>query len=133
TSIIPTRPARPRDKAKVDTAMQISERHILAPLRDQRFFSIGALNQAIVPLLAKLNEQPFQKLEGSRNSWFEAQEKSQLLPLPQRPFELATWSQATANIDYHVVVDHHYYSVPYQLIHEKLMVRQTDSTVELFH
>jgi len=133
TVIIPARPARPRDKAKVETGVQISERQILAALRDQRFFSVGELNQAILPLLTKLNEQLFQKLEGSRNSWFEAHEKGQLLPLPQRPFELATWSKATVNIDYHVVVQNHYYSVPYQLIHEELQVRQTDSTVELFH
>ena len=133
TVILPARIKKPRDKAKVETGVQISQRQILAVLRDQRFFSVGALNQAIAPLLAHLNEQPFQKLEGSRNSWFEAHEKAQLLPLPQSPFELATWSKARANIDYHVVVDNHYYSVPYQLIHEELQVRQTDSTVELFY
>jgi hypothetical protein len=66
-------------------------------------------------LLAKLNAQPFQKLEGSRDRWFEAYEKPKLLPLPTTPFALATWSQASVNIDYHVVVDKHYYSVPYQL------------------
>jgi transposase len=133
TVIIPARAARPRDKAKVETGVQIAERQILAVLRDQRFFSVGALNQAIAPLLAKLNDQPFQKLEGSRNSWFEAHEKNQLLPLPATPFQLATWLQAKANIDYHVVVKNHFYSVPYQLIHEQLQVRLTDSTVELFH
>jgi len=83
--------------------------------------------------LAKLNAQPFQKLEGSRDSWFETQEKSQLQPLPTTAFELAAWSTATVNIDYHLIVDHHYYSVPYQLIHKSLDVRLTDSTVELFH
>ena len=133
TVVLPARPRRPRDKSKVETGVQIAERQILAALRDQRFFSVAALNQAIAPLLAKLNAQPFQKLEGSRNSWFEVQEKSQLLPLPAAPFQLATWSQAKANIDYHVVVDNHFYSVPYQLIHEQLDVRKTDSTVELFH
>ncbi len=131
--ILPARPARPRDKAKVETGVQISERQILAVLRDQRFFSVKALNQAIVPLLTKLNEQPFQKLEGSRNRWFEAHEKAQLLSLPERAFELATWSKATANIDYHVVVQNHYYSVPYHLIHEQLDIRLSDSTVEVFH
>jgi transposase len=133
TVVLPARPVRPRDKAHVETGVQIGERQILAPLRDQRFFSVGALNQAIAPLLAKLNEQPFQKLEGSRNSWFESLEKGQLLPLPATPFQLATWSQAKANIDYHVVVDNHFYSVPYQLIHEQLDVRKTDCTVEFFH
>jgi len=71
--------------------VQIAERQILAALRDQRFFSVNQLNAAISPLLTKLNEQPFQKLEGSRNSWFEALEKEQLLALPATSFELANW------------------------------------------
>jgi transposase len=117
----------------VETGVQIAERQILAVLRDQRFFSVGQLNQSIRPLLDKLNAQPFQKLEGSRNSWFESQEKDKLLPLPAQPFELATWSKATVNIDYHVAVDNHFYSVPYSLIHRQLEVRLTEQTVELFH
>ena len=133
TVVLPARPLKPRDKAHVETGVQIAERHILAALRDQRFFSVGALNQAITPLLAKLNAKPFQKLEGSRDSWFETQEKDRLLSLPATPFQLAVWSQAKANIDYHVVVDNHFYSVPYQLVHEQLDVRKTDSTVEFFH
>jgi transposase len=132
TVVIPARPRRPRDKSKVETGVQIAERHILAALRDQRFFSIGELNQAIGPLLAKLNEKPFQKLEGSRNGWFEAYEKPKLLALPAHPFELATWSTAQVNIDYHVVVDNHFYSVPYTLVHQQIEVRLTDKTVELF-
>ncbi len=132
TVIIPARIKKPRDKAKVEGGVLIAERQILAVLRDQRFFNVGELNQAITPLLAKLNEQPFQKLEGSRNSWFESLERSQLLPLPAMPFELGAWSKATVNIDYHVVVDHHLYSVPYRLIHQQLDVRLTDTTVELF-
>jgi len=132
TVIIPARVKRPRDKAHAETAVQITQRQILAALRDQRFFSVGALNQAIAPLLAQLNEQPFQKLEGSRNSWFETLEKPALLPLPGSAFQLAHWSQAQVNIDYHVVVDKHYYSVPYGLIHQVLDVRLTETTVELF-
>jgi transposase len=132
TIIIPTRPSRPRDKAKAEGHVLIAERQILAALRDQTFFHVAGLNEAIRPLLAKLNAQPFQKLEGSRDSWFEAYEKPKLLPLPATAFELATWSQAGVNIDYHVVVDKHYYSVPYQLIHQTLDVRLTQSTVELF-
>jgi transposase len=110
----------------------IAERQILAALRDQRFFNVGQLNVAIKPLLTKLNEQPFQKLDGSRNSWFETLEKGQLLPLPATSFELANWSKAKVNIDYHVVVEKHFYSAPYQLIHQQLDVRLTDTTVELF-
>jgi len=132
TVIIPARPRRPRDKAKAEGHVLIAERQILAALRDHTFFQVAQLNEAIGPLLIQLNAQPFQKLEGSRDSWFAAYEKSKLLPLPATPFELATWSQASVNIDYHVVVDKHYYSVPYQLIHQTLDVRLTAATVELF-
>ena len=132
TVIIPARVRKPRDKAKVETGVQIAERQILAALRDQRFFSVPELNQAMVPFLAKLNAKPFQKLEGSRDSWYESAEKAQLLPLPSGRFELAVWSKAKVNIDYHVVVENHFYSVPYSLVHQPVDVRLTDHTVELF-
>jgi len=132
TVIIPARIKKPRDKAKAEVGVQIAERQILAVLRDQRFFSVGQLNVAIRPLLIKLNEQPFQKLEGSRNSWFETLEKDRLLPLPATAFELADWSKAKVNIDYHVAVDKHFYSAPHPFIHQQLDVRLTDQTVELF-
>jgi transposase len=95
TVIIPARVRKPRDKSKVETAVQIAERQILAVLRDQRFFSVGELNAAMAPLLAKLNTKPFQKLEGSRESWFESLEKPKLLPLPAAPLmdlERKPWS-----------------------------------------
>jgi transposase len=133
TVIVPARPYHPRDKAKAESAVLIAERQILAALRDQRFFSIGELNQAMAPLLAQLNARPFQKLEGSRDQWFERYEREHLLPLPPAAYEVASWSKAGVNIDYHVVVDHHYYSVPYTLIHEQLDVRLSATSVELFH
>jgi transposase len=132
TVIIPARPRRPRDKAKAEGGVLIAERQILAALRDHTFFDVAGINAALKPRLAKLNAQPFQKLEGSRDSWFETYEKPKLLPLPACAFELATWTKATVNIDYHVVVDKHYYSVPYQLIHQTLDVRLSASTVEFF-
>lgn len=132
TVILPARVRKPRDKAKVETGVQIAERQILAPLRDQRFFSVSELNEAIRPRLENLNIQPFQKLAGSRQHWFESREKQTLLPLPELPFELATWSKATVNIDYHATVDYHFYSVPYPLIHQELEVRLTATTVEFF-
>jgi transposase len=131
--ILPARVKKPRDKAKAETGVQIAERELLAPLRDRRFFSVAELNQALRPLLDQLNARPFQKLEGSRRDWFESREKPALLPLPAAPFELATWTKATVNIDYHAVVDYHGYSVPYPLVHQVLEVRATATTVEFFH
>jgi transposase len=133
TVIIPARPRRPKDKAKVEGGVLITARLILAALRDQKFFHIKALNIALQAGLLQLNGQPFQKLAGSRDSWFEQHEKPVLLPLPRHPYELATWENATVNIDYHVAVDKHYYSAPYSLIHAELDVRLTETTVELFH
>lgn len=133
TVILPTRIKKPRDKAKAESAVQVAQRQILAALRDLVFFSVGELNRAIAPRLQELNTQPFQKLEGSRHQWFETLDRPKLRPLPSSPFVVATWLEATVNIDYHVVVDHHYYSVPYGLIHQRLQVRLTESTVELFH
>ena len=132
TVILPARPLKPRDKAKVETSVQIAERQILAVLRDHRFFTLGELREAVAPLLKQLNAQPFQKLPGSRDQGFEEFERSQLLPLPATPFTLGVWSLATVNIDYHVAVEKHFYSVPYLLVHQTLDVRVTATTVELF-
>lgn len=133
TVVIPARSRKPRDKAKVEVGVQIAERQLLAALRDQRFFDVAQVNTALGPLLAKLNEQPFQKLAGSRDSWFAAGEQSQLLPLPPTPFAMADWTQAKVNIDYHVAVANHYYSAPHGLIHQVLDVRLSGTSVELFH
>ncbi len=112
---------------------EVAQRQLLAAQLDLRFFSLGKLNQAICPRLEQLNAQPFQKLDGSRDQWFERLDKPKLKALPATPYVLATWTEATVNIDYHAVVEHHYYSVLYQHIHQVLQVRLTDATVELFH
>ena len=133
TAILPARPLKPRDKAKVEVGVQGVERRILAPLRHRTFFSLGQLNEAIRELLAAYNQKPFQKLSGSRQSLFETLEKPLLRPLPATLYEFATWKKARVNIDYHVEVKKHYYSVPYQLLHQQVEVRLTAQTVEIFH
>ncbi len=132
TVIVPARAAKPRDKAKVETGVQVVERWILAALRNRTFFSLSELNYAIRELLIKLNERPFKKLEGSRKSWFEKLEKNALMSLPSTPYVYAEWKKAKANIDYHIEVNGHYYSVPYKLRDEKFDVRYTNKTVEIF-
>src|SRR6185437_8137958 len=71
TAILPARVAAPRDKAKVETAVQIVEREILAPLRHERFTSLAELNQALACGVERVNTRPFQKLSGSRRQLFE--------------------------------------------------------------
>ena len=133
TVIIPARVRKPRDKAKAEVGVQIAERWILAVLRNYTFFSLTQVNEAIDGLLDKLNNRLFKKLEGSRKSCFEAIEKSALLTLPQSRYVFAEWKNASVNIDYHVEVDRHYYSVPYQLVRQAVQIRYTATTVEAFH
>jgi len=132
TAVIPARAAKPKDKAKVEVGVQIVERWILAALRNRTFFSLQELNVAISELLLKLNGRPFKKLEGSRRSWFEKIDCPALKALPETRYVLAEWKKARVNIDYHVELEDHYYSVPYSLVQEEVELRYTAATVEIF-
>ena len=105
----------------------------MAPLRNQTFFSLGELREAIAPLLAALNERPFKKTEGSRRSWFEDLDRPALKPLPAERYEYAEWRKARVNLDYHIQVAHALYSVPHPLGRCEVDVRITAQTVEIFH
>jgi transposase len=133
TAVIPARVRKPKDKAKVEVAVQVVERWILARLRNRQFFSLGQLNRAIAALLEDLNSKPFQKLPGSRKSAFESLDRPALSPLPSAPYQFAEWKIATVNVDYHIEVHRHYYSVPHTLIKKKLDVRITNNTIECFY
>jgi len=133
TAIMPARADKPRDKAKVEAGVLVVERWILARLRNRTFFSLEELNAAIGELLKELNHRPFKKLDGSRASWFEKIEKPALKALPSSRYEFARWKKAGVNIDYHVELNRHYYSVPYPLIQEKVEIRYTARTVEIYH
>jgi len=133
TVILPARVRKPKDKAKVETGVQIVERWILARLRNCQFFGLVQLNQAIAGLLTELNQRPFQKLPGCRKSLFEALDRPALKPLPVCPYHYAEWKKARVNVDYHIEIQRHYYSVPHQLIQKQLDVRLTPTTIECFY
>ena len=132
TVVIPARVRKPKDKAKVESAVLIVERWILASLRNRTFFSLGEANAAIAELLTQYNDRPFQQLPGSRREMFETLERSTLKPLPTESYKYGEWKTVTVNIDYHVEADGHYYSVPYQLLKRSLEIRITTHTVECF-
>jgi transposase len=133
TAMLPARPRKPQDKAKVEVAVQIVERWILARLRHHRFFSLGALNKAMSKLLTDLNQRPLKKLGGTRREWFERLDQPELRSLPGRRYEVATFRVCRVNIDYHVEVDGHYYSVPHRLVRQEVEVRLTRHAVEILH
>jgi len=132
-AVIPTRVRAPRDKAKVEVGVQVVERWILARLRKMTFFSLAEFNTEIANLVTFVNERPFKKLPGCRRSLFESLDKPALKPLPETSYVFAEWKRARVHIDYHVELDGHYYSVPYQLAKHELDVRLTRTTVEVFH
>jgi transposase len=131
-AILPARPGKPQDKAKVEAAVQLVERWILARLRHWRFHSLTELNTAIRQLLVELNERPFQKLDGSRRSWFELLDRPALRPLPSTAFEYADFKRArVSRLDYHIEFAHHYYSVPHALVGQEVELRITRNTLEV--
>lgn len=132
TVILPARPAHPRDKAKVEAAVLVAERWILARLRHQRFFSLAELNARIAELREDLNGRTMRRYGKSRRALFDELERSTLQPLPSQRFTYAEWSKAKVSIDYHVAIDRCYYSVPYQLVGRTLEARVGARTVELF-
>ena len=133
TAIMPARPRKPRDKAKVEVAVQVVERWILARLRNRRFFSLAELNQAIHELLEEVNRRVTKHLGASRRQLFEALDQPALKPLPSQAYQYAEWKQRRAGLDYHVELAKHYYSVPHRLAKQKLWARITERTVEIFH
>lgn len=131
--IFPARPGKPKDKAKVEGAVLIAQRWILARLRNETFFSFGELQQRVRELLEELNDRPMKKLGGvTRRELYEKYERAALRPLPEQPFEPALWEKAKANVDYHVEHHKHWYSVPYWMRHELVWVRATEKTIEVF-
>ena len=131
-ALLAARPAHPRDKPKVENAVLVVERWILARLRNRRFFSLGELNQAIALLLLDLNQRAFKKLPGCRRSAFDLLDAPALQPLPSKRFEIFKWKSAKVNIDYHIEYEGHYYSVPHALVRTSVELRVTASLVECF-
>jgi transposase len=133
TVIIPARPRKPRDKAKVEVGVQVATRWITAKLRKRTFFSISELNAAIRKLVDEINDRVTRHLGASRRSLFEEIERPALKQLPAEPYEFAEWKKCRPGLDYHVEIDKHYYSVPYTLIGQEMWARYTTKTVEVFH
>lgn len=133
TSIVPARPRKPRDKAKVEAGVLVAQRWIIAALRNRRFHSIDEINEAIGECLEKLNHRKMRKFGRSRHEFYLEVDKPNLQPLPSTPFEFADWKLGVrVNLDYHIVFDDSYYSVPFSLAHKPVDVRATARTVEIF-
>jgi len=132
-AVLPARVRKPKDKASAENSVQNVERSVLAPLRNRTFFSIGEANRAMSPLLDILNRKEMQHLGKSRRELFEELDQPALLSLPEHPYEFARWKRARVNIDYHVVFEGHYYSVPHTLVGQEVQIRATERMLEVFH
>jgi transposase len=133
TAIVPARPRKPRDKAKVEVAVQVATRWIIAKLRNRRFFSLNEINAAIRELVTQINDRVTRHLGRSRRSLFDELERPALKKLPVEPYLYAEWKECKVGLDYHVEVERHYYSVPHVLLRETVWARITARTIEVFH
>jgi transposase len=132
-AVLPARPRKPKDKATVENGVLIAQRWILAVLRQRTFYSLSELNAAIRECLEDTNTRPLRQAKQSRRDIFEAIDRPNALPLPQSLYEYAEWYKARVQLNYHIEVARHYYSLPYQLLRERLDVRLTATIVEAFH
>ena len=133
TAIVPARVRKPRDKSSAEASVRFAETWIAATLRDRKFFSLRELNEAVAEKLEELNSRPFKQMTGCRRSAYLEEEKPYMLPLPSSAFEPAVWSVAKVANDYLVTDGRNKYSVPYNLIGERVDIRVTKTTVEVFY
>ncbi|WP_461335882.1 IS21 family transposase [Bradyrhizobium liaoningense] len=131
--VLPARPRKPRDKAKVEAGVRFAQTYILGRLRRQTFFSLAEANAAIAAALERINAHIMRRLGVSRRQLFETVEMSVLASLPDADYQFAEWRVARVSLDYHVEIDGFFYSVPHGLIREQVDVRATTRTIELFH
>ncbi len=131
--VLPTRIIKPRDKAKVEVAVQIVERFVLAKLRNATFFSLAELNAAIRDCVAAINTKIMRRVGQSRTELLETLDRPALKELPNEPYEYAEWKRARVAPDYHIEIADHFYSVPSRLIRDVVEARITSATVEIFH
>jgi transposase len=132
-AVIPARVKRPKDKAKVEKAVQDIERQILAKVMEMQFFSIQELNAVLWMHLEGFNNRDFQKVPGSRKSLFEELDKPALKHLPTSLYEFAFWERKTVDQSYHITIDGQHYSVPYKYTKQVVDIRFNDRTVEVFY
>ena len=131
-AVMPARPYKPKDKAKAEAGVLLVERWIMAKLRNHTFFSLAELNQCISALLTELNQKPFKQMPGSRQQWFETLDKPALTPLPKHAYQYTDIKTARVNIDYYLIYDQHFYSVPHHCVGEQVELHAGDKLIEVY-
>ena len=131
-TIVPARVKSPKDKPSVEGSVGYITRQIIASLRYYQCFSLVDLNTKILEEVDKLNDEPFQKREGSRRSVFNEEEKSKLIPLRYPRYQLSEWKTAKVQLNYHIQVNRMYYSVPYEYVQSQVDVRITKDLIEVY-
>jgi hypothetical protein len=134
-AIMPTQVRRPKQKASVEGPVGKIATAVIAKLRNERFYSMDTLKSAVFGAVDEFNHTPFQKREGSRFEVYRQEERAFLRPLPQIPYEIATWVyNRSIYLDCHVVHKKNHYSCPYQYAakKEKVDLKVTDSFVEIY-
>ena len=131
---LPARVRRPRDKGAVEQGVLHVERRVLAPLRKHVFHDLATLNRAIAGRVRKLNARPYADGTGeSRDERFESIDLPRMRPLPERRWQRTRWRQNRVHPDYHIAIERHFYSVPYQYAGKEVDVRLRGQVIDVFH
>ena len=133
TCVLPARVRKPKDKAKVEAAVLVAQRWILARLRNRIFHTLSEMNAAIRECLEIINHRTMRGIGKSRHALWQELDRPALKALPATRYEFAAWCKSKLQINYHIRVDEHFYSAPYTLIHKELWCRSTAETIEIFH
>ena len=135
TAILPARPYSAKDKALVENAVNIVYTRIFAPLRNETFYSLSELNEAIWAKVEEHNSKHFEREAISRRELFEEIEQAALKQLPPQRYELKRSLKLKVQFNYHVEIreDHHYYSVPWKYKRKQVKVIYTAAVVEVYY
>lgn len=135
TAVVPARARKPKDKAHVENAVKIVYRRIFAPLRNEKFYSLDELNDAIKVKLEEYNNKKLSKMKVSRKELFNEVEKDTLRPLPAEKYPLKYIQDGRVAFNYHVELkeDHHYYSVPYLLRGKQVRLIYDERNVAIYY
>lgn len=133
--VLPARIRKPKDKAKVESAVLHIQRYILARLRNRQFFSLSQINEAIAELLEEFNARPMKDYGyQSRKERFETLDRSYAQELPTEPFRVTDVKEnVLVGKTYHVVYEKHHYSVPFTMVGQRVRVRRSGMMIEIIH
>lgn len=133
TRIDATKVRKPTHKASVEATVHYAYERIYTDIRNETFYTIEELNSRIMELLDKFNDRKMKNRDYSRREYFELNEKSTLHDLPETEFTIKYTKDCIVGSNYHIYINTHQYSVPYEYVRKSVSVVYDQFTVEIYN